>query len=178
MGWIISYRPASSADADFLLHLYGSTRSAELAQTGWDATACKAFVRMQFKAQATHYETHWPTAMHSIVQASDGDSQHNIGRLWLHQRPDSLHVLDIALLPGWRGQGIGRDCLQGLQARAAGQHLALSIQVEQGNPARRLYESLGFVPIGEQQGIHQFMRWKRDIGAAAPFQTEALSEQT
>ncbi len=178
MGWNISYRPASSADAGFLLHLYASTRSAELAQTGWDAAACEAFVQMQFKVQATHYKTHWPTAEHSIVQALDGNSQHNIGRLWLHEQPNSLHVLDIALMPAWRGQGIGRACLEGLQARAAVHNLDLSIQVEQGNPARRLYDRLGFVPIGAQRGIHQFMRWKRHSGAEAPFQTEALSEQT
>jgi GNAT superfamily N-acetyltransferase len=180
----LRYRPVVAADAAFLLRLYGSTRAAELALTGWDATACQAFVHMQFSAQAAHYQRQWPDAEHSIIQVVQGAACHDAGRLWLHQRRDSLHVLDISLLPHWCGRGIGGACLRALQDRATRQGGYLSIQVEQGNPARRLYDSLGFVPIGAQQGIHQLMHWQPDLPAlpslhvAATFQTEAFSEQT
>lgn len=174
----LRYRPVENADEKFLLRLYASTRAAELALTGWDTPACEAFVLMQFKAQTAFYEQQWPDAEHSIIQVLQGTTQHDAGRLWLHQRDSSLHVLDIALLPAWCGRGMGGACLQGLQSRAAGHGLNLSVQVEQGNPARRLYERLGFVPVGAQQGIHQYMRWRHDPVLAASLQTEALSEQT
>ena len=58
---------------------------------------------------------------------------------------------DIALLPAWRGRGLGGRCLQAL----VDQGRALGIQVELHNPARRLYERLGFVADGAPQGLHQ-----------------------
>jgi ribosomal protein S18 acetylase RimI-like enzyme len=77
------------------------------------------------------------------------------GRLWLDEGDDRLHILDIALLPAWRGRGLGTRCLQAL-AEAAGQR-PLSIHVEIHNPARRLYERLGFVAEGEPLGLYQAM---------------------
>jgi ribosomal protein S18 acetylase RimI-like enzyme len=174
----LAYRPVDAADAGFLLRVYGSTRAAELALTDWDATARDAFVQMQFRAQNAHYWREWPDAEHSIIQVLQATACQEVGRLWLHQRDDSLHVLDISLLPEWCGRGIGSTCLRALQDRAARQRRFLSIQVEQGNPARHLYERLGFLSVGEQQGIHQLMRWLPGPDAAATFQTEALSEQT
>ena len=178
MAYKLGYRSVVVGDDGFLLHLYSSTRAAELALTGWDAAACQAFVQMQFEAQAAHYQRHWPDAEHSIVQVQHGAAWSDVGRLWLHQRHNSLHVLDITLLPVWCGRGIGGAALRALQDRAARQRLSLSIQVEQGNPARRLYERLGFVPVGAQQGIHQPMQWQQDLDKAAFFLSEALSEQT
>lgn len=52
--------------------------------------------------------------------------------------------LGIAVLPGWRGRGIGRVLLRG----AAAVHPRLSLNVEDGNPAEALYRSEGFVPVG------------------------------
>ena len=186
MGWNLHYRPVDSADDGFLLTLYASTRAPERVLSGWDAPTWDAFVRMQFKAQCTHYLAHWPASEHSVIQTLHDGALHDVGRLWLDRRPGVVHVLDIALLPAWCGRGLGTACLTGLQkqvpAQAQAQAQALSIQVEHGNPARRLYERLGFVPVGEPQGIHQLMRWlpnvQIDPDAQASFPMEALSEQT
>jgi ribosomal protein S18 acetylase RimI-like enzyme len=69
-------------------------------------------------------------------------------------------VLDIALLPERRGQGLGTRVLQQLMADTAAEGRALTIYVEAGNPARRLYDRLGLEPVGEPDGLHQFMRWR------------------
>ncbi|MGZ7242501.1 GNAT family N-acetyltransferase, partial [Streptococcus pyogenes] len=66
------------------------------------------------------------------------------GRLWVDAHADRLQVLDIALLPAYRGQGLGTRCLQELATEAERSGLALGIHVELHNPARRLYERLGF----------------------------------
>jgi ribosomal protein S18 acetylase RimI-like enzyme len=64
--------------------------------------------------------------------------------------------MDIALLPERRGRGIGTRLLQELldAGRASGR--SVSIHVERENPARRLYERLGFHAVGEH-GIHLLM---------------------
>ena len=143
-------RPATPADDAWQLAIYASTRAEELALTGWPPEQCAQFVAMQHRAQQQHYRAHFP---HSVCQLILVDGE-VAGRLWLDEREDRLHILDIALLPAWRGHGLGSRCLQDLAAQGR----ALGIQVEIHNPARRLYERLGFVAEGEPQGLHQAMR--------------------
>lgn len=142
-------RPATRADEAWQLAIYASTRDDELALTGWPAAQCEAFVRQQHQAQQRHYALHFPrSACHLVLVADDV-----AGRLWLDERGDRLHILDLALLPAWRNRGLGTRCLLDLAAQGR----PLGIQVELHNPARRLYERLGFVTDGEPQGLHQPM---------------------
>ena len=156
-------RPATAADDDFLRTVYASTRADELALTGWDAAQCEAFVTMQYRAQAAHYQAHWSDAALSVIVARQGGVAQNAGRLWLHQRAEAIHVLDIALLPAFRGRGLGTQCLQALMQQAATRGRALTIYVEAGNPARRVYDRLGFWPVGQPQGMHQRMAWRQIV---------------
>jgi len=142
-------RPATPADDAWQLAIYAGTRDDELALTGWPPAQCEAFVAMQHRAQQQHYRRHFPQSRCQLILVGD----EVVGRLWTDERADRLHILDIALLPAWRGRGLGTRCLQDLAAGGR----ALSIQVELHNPARRLYERLGFVPDGVPQGIHQAM---------------------
>ena len=159
---VIALRPVTPDDDALLLAIYRGTREGELALAGWDEPTCAAFVHQQFEAQRTHYQAHWPDARHDLVLCRGTHGTEVAGRLWVDRRPDTIHVLDIALLPAWRGRGIGETCLRRLieEARASGR--AVSIHVEQGNPARNLYERLGFQPEGEPRGIHQFMAWRAE----------------
>jgi GNAT superfamily N-acetyltransferase len=53
--------------------------------------------------------------------------------------------LAIAVVPSRRGRGIGAELLEGLLARAREEgHEALTLAVDPGNPAIRLYDRLGF----------------------------------
>lgn len=55
--------------------------------------------------------------------------------------------LSVCVLPGYRGGGLGAELLGGAVAEARRRGLAaLSLSVEEGNPARRLYERSGFLP--------------------------------
>ncbi len=58
--------------------------------------------------------------------------------------------LAIAVVPSKRGHGIGEELLVALveRARATG-YEALSLSVEPGNPARKLYERHGFEVVGQ-----------------------------
>lgn len=152
-------RPVTAADAAFLLQVYAGTRADELALTSWDTVTRDTFVRQQAQAQATHYQAHWPAAEHVVITLQQGGRSHDVGRLWLHRSADAVHVLDVAVLPAWRAQGVGGQVLQQLQHQARAQGQALTIHVESGNPARHLYDRLGFLPVGQPDGLHQFMRW-------------------
>ncbi len=58
--------------------------------------------------------------------------------------------LAIAVVPSKRGHGVGEELLVALveRARASG-YEALSLSVEPGNPARKLYERHGFEVVGQ-----------------------------
>ena len=158
MEWTL--RPVDAADNSFLLRVYAGTRVDELALTTWDEATKDAFVRMQYRAQARHYKAHWPGAEHGVITVQQHGVSRDVGRLWLHRRVDTVHVLDIAVLPEWRSRGVGGRVLRHLMDEADASGRALTIYVEAANPARRLYDRLGFQPVGQPDGAHQFMRWR------------------
>ena len=81
-----------------------------------------------------------------------------VGRLSGARWQDAIRLVDIALLPPSRHAGLGTALLRDLLADAAVAHQPVRIPVEQCNPALRLYERLGFVPIADI-GVYLFMEW-------------------
>ena len=63
--------------------------------------------------------------------------------------------LSIGVLDGFRGRGIG--CML-MQAAVDAADSALSLSVEDGNGAIRLYEEFGFVPVGRVGGSATMLR--------------------
>ncbi|HXG59603.1 MAG TPA: GNAT family N-acetyltransferase [Thermoanaerobaculia bacterium] len=150
----ISFRPETSDDEEFLYRLYASTREPEMRIVPWTAEQKEEFLRMQFRAQTFHYRNHYSGATFAILLL-DGDP---VGRLYLHQQPGDLRIMDIALVPEHRGEGIGTMLLREIMERAASAGDSVSIHVEQQNPARRLYERLGFRAVAEN-GVYLLMKW-------------------
>jgi ribosomal protein S18 acetylase RimI-like enzyme len=150
----VRLRLAVAADESFLRELYAGVRAAELAATGWTDADKLHFCNMQFDAQAHHYRTYFPSVKFQIVErisaAADGSPiAVAIGRLYvavLTESPETV-LMDIALVPAVRGQGIGTRLVQQVldQAQAVGHRV--SLHVEADNPARRMYERFGFVKI-------------------------------
>jgi ribosomal protein S18 acetylase RimI-like enzyme len=73
---------------------------------------------------------------------------------------DATAELSIAVLPAYRGRGIGTRLLERLldAARERGHDLCLSVQAD--NAARRLYERMGFVTLAEEGGaLTMVRRW-------------------
>ena len=138
-------RPVAGADRAFLVDLYASVREPELAHVSWDDAARRAFVEHQYAAQDAHYRQNYPGASLDVIEV-DGEPA---GRLYVHRGPSDIRIMDIALAPAFRGRGIGTELLRGLMAEAQESGRKLSIHVESNNPARRLYERLGFRPAGE-----------------------------
>lgn len=73
---------------------------------------------------------------------------------------DATPELSIALLPAYRGRGIGSQLLARLLEQAQGCCPGVSLSVSAGNPARRLYERFGFEIVAERgSSLTMLKRW-------------------
>lgn len=150
----ITFRRIQPDDTAFLREVYASTRVDELAVTGWRAAEVDAFLRMQFDAQHQHYLTTYPDASLQVI-LQDG---HPIGRLYVARWEHEIRLIDITVLPAYRGGGIGTAILTELLAEAQRAGKAVRIHVEPTNPALRLYTRLGFRLIADR-GVYWFLEW-------------------
>jgi ribosomal protein S18 acetylase RimI-like enzyme len=72
---------------------------------------------------------------------------------------DNVPELAIAVVPSRRHEGIGRRLLIGLlEASEAQGHPALSLSVNADNPARGLYESVGFQAVERRRSTWTMIR--------------------
>ena len=147
-------RPETPQDAPFLRHLYGTTREMEMQVLPWSEEQKREFLDMQFRAQSTHYRECYEDCEFLVVEL-EGE---RAGRLYIERLEDEIRVIDIALLPEHRGRGIGARMMREIleEARAGGKKV--SIYVEYYNPARHLYDRLGFRPL-DTNGVYYRMVW-------------------
>jgi GNAT superfamily N-acetyltransferase len=164
----LSLRGAVDADLPALCALYASTRE-ELATLPWPAAAKDAFVADQFRLQHLHYVTHYPEAHFLVLEAPDGVAgrfYHGCGN-GTASDPGLDLLIDVSLMPRFRGQGIGSALLRAAIDYAASRGRGVALHVHAHNRrARQLYERLGFVAHGDA-GLHVEMR--RSPAAACGF---------
>ena len=131
-------RPATADDRDFVVEVNRLAMGPYLEATfGWDETAQRAYFDGSFDALGGE-----------VIQV---DGVH-VGELLVDVRPEELVVIRLALLPRWQGRGIGSAIVRALIERARLLETSLALQVFKSNPrAAQLYESLGFVQIGESE---------------------------
>lgn len=150
-------RPETEADIPFLMQLYASTRERELEPLSWTIEQKQAFLSSQFQAQRHHYRTNIPDCAFEVLELNGTP----VGRLYLEARQARLHIVDIALMPESRGQGLGTAILRALQATASARGRGLGIFVEKFNPALRLYRRLGFAEVADRE-VYLEMEWSPD----------------
>jgi GNAT superfamily N-acetyltransferase len=148
----LQLRPATSEDADFLLAVYASTRAEELSRTSWSEAQKAAFVRSQFEAQHRYYQENYEGAAFDVILVEGKPA----GRLYVGRFTEEIRVIDIALLPEFRGRGVGRTLLAGLLREGSLRGLPVRIHVERFNPALRFYERLGFRLLADR-GVYLFL---------------------
>lgn len=89
------------------------------------------------------------------------DGEQRLGAVWYRRFTDEVHgegyldagtsVLAIAVIPEARGRGVGRTLMEAAHERARRDGLRLvGLSVDDGNPAKRLYEALGYVDRGDE----------------------------
>ena len=67
--------------------------------------------------------------------------------------------MDIALLPEHRNRGLGGALVRELLDEAAAAGCLVSLHVEENNPARRLYQRLGFRDVADVS-FYKLMHWE------------------
>lgn len=152
---LIRLDPIGPADEPFLYQTFASTRSDEMALTGWNTQQQELFLRMQYKAQRSSYLIQMPDAEYWVIRRDDTAA----GRLILHRTPEKIYVVDIALIPEFRGLGIGSDLMAAIIHEASLAGKSVGLHVERFNPALRWYERLGFTVIGSGP-IYLEMVWR------------------
>jgi len=152
----VERRLAAAADEPFLRALYASTRP-EVAD--WPDEPREAFLAQQFDAQRTGWGRTFPDSRHDVLLL-DGSP---VGRVWVDWSSGECLIVDIALLPEHRRQGIGTQVVEELLADADRAGVATRAHVERPNtPSLAFWTRLGFREIG---GDALFIEIGRPSGA-------------
>lgn len=136
----IELRQIETSDFDFLWRLHNAALKEYVTQTwGWDEN----WQRESF------IKTFNPSEGKIIV--IDGK---DAGYLWVIEKENEILLASIRLLPEFQNHGIGSKIIRDLLDKS---EKPVRLQVLKVNPARRLYERLGF-EICEETATHFTMK--------------------
>ena len=142
----LAERPIQPEDEPFLRALFLDTREALAASLAGNLSAGD-LLDMQFRARESFYRSQFPKAVRTLFLLEGRPA----GYWVIDRNARSLHLVDIAFLKEFRGSGIGSAVLESLieESQAAG--LPITLHVAHDNPARRLYERLGFEEVSRTE---------------------------
>lgn len=142
MNCIYTLRPATDDDYDFLYDLHRLVLRAYIEPLwGWNEEWQEEYFRKKFNPR------------HRQIILVDGRAA---GVLVVEEYPDYLYLGLIELLPEFQKLGIGTAIINRLKSEACAKGKPVRLHVLRTNePARRLYERLGFTVIAEE--THRFM---------------------
>jgi ribosomal protein S18 acetylase RimI-like enzyme len=142
----LTLRPAAPADSDTLydIHERAMRGYVEVAYGPWDDAD-----------QRQRWQASFDLTTHQVIEV-DGVTA---GTLSIIEQPEHIFLSLIEVDPGFQGRGIGTSLVRAVMAQAAEAAVPARLQVLKANPARRLYERLGFVIYGVTD-THFLMEWK------------------
>ena len=155
----VSFRPIADSDLPFLCKLYRTTRQDEMDLLyNWSREEKRDFLDQQFNAQHSFYQHSFPDAQFDLIYHSGI----RIGRLYQEERVDDIRIIDIAIIPQYRNQGIGSKLIRDIIVRAENIGKCVRIHVEHNNRALQLYLNLGFQQI-DTSGVYFLMEFRPSI---------------
>ena len=132
----VALRPARESDREFLFALLQGALGPHIVKT---------FGPWREAEQREHFFASLKLALHQIVELA-GEP---IGCLNVARSAEQLKLNRVFLLPSHQGRGIGSQLVQALAAEADASGVPVRLRVFKVNPARHLYERLGFRVTGE-----------------------------
>lgn len=154
---MIKLRPVGEEDEAFIETVYRSIRENELKLTNWTEQQQQAFIMMQSMAQLAEYKTKFPGADFMVIIYNKQDA----GRFYTWENDLEIRLIDITVLPPFRGKGIAKFLLGELIKRSIKAEKKISLHVDTVNPALQFYRRLGFIHI-KTNGRYYYM--ERDAG--------------
>lgn len=148
----LKFRFAAPEDEPFLRRLFVSAREATFAHLPLPQQQLEALIDMQYRARGSQYEASYPHAEQRLIVV-DGVE---VGGLLLNRTGEEWSIVDFGVLAEERNKGYGTAALEGI-IREAGV-VPIRLQVEAENPAKRLYDRLGFVLVGGDNFILEMRR--------------------
>ena len=142
-----TFRLANREDMPFLLDLRQQTMNPHLLASGVTPSVAEHERRILFRFDCAE-----------IIELGGGA----IGLLKIVRDGKDRCLIQIQLKPGLQGQGLGTQLIQSLIDEARKAEASLSLQVLKANPARRLYERLGFAVLTETTHAYP-MRLERHV---------------
>ncbi len=132
----ITRRPATEEDVPFLLDLRRKTMNAHLAASGAAISEADHMQRLM--------------GAYDCAQVLLHDDK-PIGLLKVRLGETEWKIIQIQVAPEMQGKGLGAQILGEIIAEADAAETALTLSVLKANPAKSLYERLGFVVVGESE---------------------------
>ena len=139
----IGLRPVAADDREYLWWLHCETMREYVDKTwGWD----EAWQRRRFDGNFD------PPSL--LIIEKDGEP---VGHMCVRRPGSEIFLASIEIAPEQQNQGIASQLIKDLLSESDQSQLPVELQVLKVNPARGLYERLGFVYTGETP-THYLMR--------------------
>jgi ribosomal protein S18 acetylase RimI-like enzyme len=133
----ITFRQIKIKDFEFLWQLHNAALKKYITATwGWD----EAWQRRDF-------EKNFNPGEGEIVVVDGKDA----GFLRVSEKENETFLISIRLLPEFQHRGIGTKLIKDLLAASRAKNKPVRLPVLKVNPARRLYEKLGFEVVEEME---------------------------
>ncbi len=142
----ITRRSATEEDIPFLLDLRRKTMNPHLAASGASTSESDHMQRLMGAFECAE------------VLLLDGQP---IGLLKVRRTDTEWKIIQIQLAPEVQGKGLGAQVLGELITQADAEHKALTLSVLKANPAKSLYERLGFAIEDESEFEFNMRRARR-----------------
>ena len=133
---ILTRRHATESDVPFLMRLRHESMDRHLDATGASTSETDHLARLRYQFDCAE------------VLLRDGNP---VGLLKVSRDGPDWKVVQIQLVCELQGQGLGASLLKQVINEAAAAGASLTLSVLKANPARSLYERLGFVVEGESE---------------------------
>jgi len=157
----VTTRPTSDDDSMLLFELYASSRAEELSRSGWVTPQQRSFFRMQAQNQELYFQRHYDHLDRRTI-CINGFSA---GRVLIDRPGHAITVVDLALLPAFRGRGVGSLLIRSILQEAAEKRLPVHLEAPKRGDVFVHCEQLGFRCI-EDAGDRWHMVWHPRLALA------------
>jgi ribosomal protein S18 acetylase RimI-like enzyme len=147
---LCSLRPAQPDDEVLLFQLFAESQW-QLEMLRANEALWRSLIDMQYRGRKLSYDQVYASAEDSILCVpNEAGERAAVGRILVDKKPGVWRIVDVAVLAALRGKGLGTVAIRNCMDEAAAADARLELRVTPGNPARRLYERLGFTVVLEE----------------------------